>query len=306
MTTRTTLTNCIIGLVSVAGYAVAAEAKPVDFYGKVDVSLQSSEEGEGRFTELKSNASRFGVKGDYALDDGLSVVYKLEWQVDVSDEGGDKNFKSRNQYVGLKGGFGEFRLGRHDTALKMSQGKTDLFGDYEADIKRLWKGENRVNDSISYFTPTFSGFAGQLTYIVADSAEGEDALSVAVSYGDAGLKKSNVYAALAYDSEVNGYDTLRASAQFKLAELTLNTMYQRQEAVLTQQDRDGYLVGVAYPWQKLTFKTQYQVMEDDKGASLGVDYKLGKSSKVYAWYSSFNFDLAEDTDYLAVGLSHSF
>lgn len=306
MTTRTTLTNCIIGLVSVAGYAVTAEAKPLDFYGKVDVSLQASEEGEGRFTELKSNASRFGVKGDYALEDGLSIVYKLEWQVDVSDEGGDKNFKSRNQYIGLKGGFGELRLGRHDTALKMSQGKADLFSDYEADVKRLWQGENRVNNSISYFTPTVSGFGGQLTYIAADSAEAEDAISVAVHYGDQALKQSNVYAALAYDSEVKGYDTLRATAQFKLAEFTVNAMYQHQEAILTQLDRTGYLVGVAYPWQKLTVKTQYQVMEDDKGASLGVDYKLGKSSKIYAWYSSFNFDLAEDSDYVAVGLSHSF
>ncbi|CAM3659594.1 porin [Rheinheimera salexigens] len=306
MTTKITLTSGIIGLMSVAAYSVNADAKPLEFYGKVDVSVQSSEEGEGRFTEMKSNASKFGVKGDYALEDGLIIVYKLEWQVDVSDDSNEKNLKSRNQYIGLKGNFGEVRLGRHDTALKMSQGKADFFSDYEADVKTLWKGENRVNDSISYFSPIYAGFGMQLTYVVADAADADDALSAAIFYGDEGLKQSNIYAALAYDSEVNGYDTLRASAQFKLAEFTLSTMYQRQEDITTQLDRDGYLVGVAYPWQKLTLKTQYQVMDDDNGASVGVDYKLGKNSQIYAWYSSFNFDLAEDTDYLAVGLTHKF
>lgn len=306
MATKKNLASCIASLLSVATFSGVAQAEPLAFYGKVDVSLQASDEGEGRFTELKSNSSRFGVKGDYALEDGLSIVYKLEWQVDVSDESSEKNFKSRNQYIGLKGNFGELRLGRHDTALKVSQGKTDLFNYYEADVKHLWKGENRVNDSISYLTPSFSGFGAQITYIVADSADADDAFSVAVHYGDQALKESNFYTALAYDSEVKGYDIIRATAQFKLADLTINTMYQNQEELETQLDKNGYLLGAAYPWQKMTFKAQYQVMGDDNGASLGVDYKLGKNSKVYAWYSSFDFDQTENTDYLAVGISHKF
>lgn len=35
----------------------------VDFYGKANVTLQSSDDGEGSFTEIKSNSSRLGLKG---------------------------------------------------------------------------------------------------------------------------------------------------------------------------------------------------------------------------------------------------
>ncbi|MDP5136201.1 porin [Rheinheimera baltica] len=282
------------------------QAKELEVYGKINVTAQSSDDGEGRFTELKSNASRFGLKGDYALEDGLSVTYQLEWEVDPSDEANEKNIKARNQYLGLAGSFGEVRVGRHDSALKMSQGKIDLFNDYEADIKVLWKGENRVSNSISYFTPSFSGFSAQVTYVVEDSPAGEDGISAALMYGDDGLKNSNVYAALAYDAEVNGYDTVRASGQVKVAGFKLGAMYQTQESTSTTVERDGYLVSVAYPMGKAELKGQYQVMEDDNGFSAGVDYKLGKNTKVFAWYSSFDFDEALDKDYLAVGLEHKF
>ena len=282
------------------------QAKELEVYGKINVSAQSSDEGDGRFTELKSNASRFGLKGDYALEDGLSVVYQLEWEVDPADEANEKNIKARNQYLGLKGSFGEVRLGRHDTALKLSQGKIDLFSDYEADIKVLWSGENRTSDSISYYSPTVSGFSLQLTYVTEDAPDAKDAISTAIVYGDESLKDSAYYAALAYDSEVNGYDTLRAAGQMKLAGFKLGAMYQTQENVTTTVERDGYLVSLAYPMGKVELKGQYQVMEDDDGISVGLDYKLGKNTKAFAWYSSFNFDVAEDRNYLAVGLEHKF
>ena len=206
----------------------------------------------------------------------------------------------------LVGSFGEVRLGRHDTALKMSQGKIDLFSDYEGDIKVLWKGENRTSNSVSYFSPSFSGFSAQLTYIAEDDPEAEDGISAALLYGDENLKDSTVYAALAYDADVAGYDTVRASAQVKVSGFKLGAMYQTQEATDTGLERDGYLFSVAYPVGKFELKGQYQAMEDDNGFSAGADYKLGKNTKLFAWYSSFDFDTALDSDYLAVGLEHKF
>ena len=67
-----------------------AIAKDVEVYGKANVSFQSADEGSGRFTELVSNASRFGLKGDLKLDDNLTVVYKYEVQIDLADEAGEK------------------------------------------------------------------------------------------------------------------------------------------------------------------------------------------------------------------------
>lgn len=287
--------------------AASVQADPVTVYGQLNVSAQSSDEGEGRFSELKSNSSRFGLKGDYELEDGLKLVYQLEWAVDLADVSGGENITARNQYVGLAGNFGEVRLGRHDTALKDAQGKIDLFSDYEADVKALWKGEVRASDSITYYTPTFNGFGVHLTYIMEDAADAEDAFSAAVFYGDENLKNSNFYAAIAMDSDVAGYDAVRAQAQGKVAGAKLGAMYHTQENIVTGLEQDGWLVSAAYPFGKTELKAQYQTLEDDDAISLGVDYKAGKNTTLYGWYSSFNLDTAApDRDYLAVGIKHKF
>ena len=287
--------------------ATTVQADPVTVYGQLNVSAQSSDEGDGRFSELKSNSSRFGLKGDFALDNGLTLVYQLEWAVDLADVGGGDNITSRNQYVGLKGNFGEVRLGRHDTALKDAQGKIDLFSDYEADVKNLWRGEVRASNSVTYYTPTVNGFGVHLTYVLEDAADAEDAFSAAVYYGDDSLKDSNVYAAIAIDSDVAGFDAMRLHAQTKLSGVKVGAMYHTQENVVSGLEQDGWLVSAAYPLGNTELKAQYQTLEDDDAVSVGVDYKAGKNTVLYAWYSSFNLDAARpDRDYMAVGIKHKF
>lgn len=296
-----------IAVALVLAGVTTVQADPVTVYGQLNVSAQSSDEGDGRFSELKSNASRFGLKGDFVLEHGLTLVYQLEWAVDLADVGGSENITSRNQYVGLRGNFGEVRLGRHDTALKDAQGKIDLFNDYEADVKALWRGEVRASDSVTYYTPTFNGFGAQITYVMEDAADAEDALSASVYYGDENLKDSHFYAAVAMDSEVAGYDAMRAQAQGKLAGFKLGAMYHTQENIVSGVEQDGWLLSAAYPLGKTELKAQYQTLEDDDAVSVGVDYKAGKNTTLFAWYSSFNLDVtAPDRDYLAVGIKHKF
>ena len=296
---RTLLATSILAAVAAPVYA------DVTVYGKVNVSVQSSDDGEESITELKSNASRFGFKGAEKLDGGLTLVYKYEMQVDVTDESGEKNIKSRNQYVGLKGNFGEVLLGRNDTVFKQSQGKFDLFSDYEADIKNLWKGENRMSDSITYKTPKFNGVQFGISYIL-DEENDDAATSFSAVYGDKELKKGKYYAAIAVDSEVKGYDATRVTFGTKVSGVKLGAMYQTQESVEDGTEKTGFLVNAQYKLGKNNLKAQYQTLEDDSGLTLGVDHKLGKSTKAFAFYSSFNFDAAEDESYLGLGLEHKF
>ncbi len=264
----------------------------VDIYGKANVTVQSSDDGEGSFTEIKSNASRFGLKGSEKISDGLEAVYKFEFQVDVSDadsKGDDDNISARNQYVGFKGGFGQVVIGRNDTALKQAQGKLDLFNDLEGDIKNTFKGENRLGNSVSYASNSYEGFKVLASFIAEDDVDAKNGYSVALTYGDAGLKKSAVYAAIAADSEVNGYDVVRATVQGKIEDFRLGAMYQTQEKVDGSAEADGYLVNAAYLMGSNTFKVQYQTMDfddsDDKSAvSVGVDHKLNKNLKVFGFY----------------------
>ena len=286
--------------------AVPLQADPLTVYGKINVSAQSSDEGAGSFSELKSNASRFGIKGDYALDGELTLVYQLEWEVDLTDEPNEKNLKGRDQFIGLKGSFGTIKAGRNDTALKLSQGKIDLFGDYEADIKTLWKGENRMNNSLAYISPSYQGFSVLVSHIMEDSPQGKDGQSFALLYGDESLKDSKLFASVAMDNEVNGYDATRLTGQVKVAGFKLGGGLQQQEAVTNGKKEDGWLANLAYPIDKYELKAQYQTLEEHEGYSLGTDYKIGKDTKLFAWYTSFDFDNKVDSDYLAIGIEHKF
>lgn len=287
----------------------------VDIYGKANVTVQSSDDGEGSFTEIKSNASRFGLKGSEKITDGLEAVYKFEFQVDVSDADSkgdnDDNISARNQYVGLKGAYGQVVVGRNDTALKQSQGKLDLFNDLEGDIKNVFKGENRLGDSITYTSKSYEGFKVLATFIAEDDVDADNGYSMAVTYGDSALKKSAIYAAIAADSEVNGYDVVRATVQGKIEDFRVGAMYQTQEKVDGSAEADGYLVNAAYLMGSNTFKMQYQTMDfddsDDKSAiSVGVDHKLNKNLKIFGFYSSFDMDNNVDQDYLGLGMEYKF
>lgn len=301
-----------IAVVLLSSLSMSAFAADVEVYGKANLSLQSSDEGEGSFTEVKSNASRIGLKGSHDLGDGLTVIYKAEFQVDLDgDSAKGDSITDRNQYVGLAGNFGEVLLGKNDTMLKQSQGKVDLFSDLNGDIKSLWKGENRMADTLSYKSPKFSNFQVGVTYIAEDAVDADDGVSVAVFYGDAKLKKTNLFASVAVDSDVNGYDITRATVQGKVSGVVLGAMLQTQEKVDGSDEMDGFMLSAKYKMDKITFKGQYQAADfkdgDDKsGITVGADYSLAKSTKLYAFYTTFDMDSGEDQNYLAAGIEYKF
>ncbi|EWH09538.1 porin [Catenovulum agarivorans DS-2] len=309
-----TLSKGIFVLSALGLSASAFAAEPLKVYGKANLSLQYVDAVETA-TDLKSNSSRFGVKGEVELDNGLTAIYQAEFGVDFADESKEKNVTARNQFVGLKGEFGQVRLGRMDTALKLAQGKVDLFNDYNADIKRLFEGDNRESDSVTYISPSFSGFAFGATYITHDendTAEADSAgVSASVMYGDAKLKKSNLYAAIALDSDVDNHDVIRAVYNQKFGAFKLGALVQREESADGTGKADtGVMVNGAYFAGKLTYKLQYQTFDDKTNdqtldtVSVGVDYKLGSATKLFTWYTSE--EKGGDKNTLAVGIEHKF
>lgn len=130
----------------------AAQAAPT-LYGKLNVSVDSYDNGKDTVTELNSNASRLGVKGEEKLTEQLSAVYKAEWEVDV--DGGDEVFKKRDIFAGLKwANLGNLKAGIMDTPFKdAGTGYRDVFNDYaHADIKEMMYGEERIENVIGIET----------------------------------------------------------------------------------------------------------------------------------------------------------
>jgi len=306
------LSNRCFTLAILSTMSLSTLAANVDIYGKANLSVQSSDDGQGSYSEVKSNASRIGVKGTHELESGLEVVFKAEFQVDIDgDSEKGKSITDRNQYIGLRGAFGEVLIGNNDTVLKQSEDKADVFNDLNADVKTLWKGENRVSDTITYKTPVMSGFQLGITYVAEDSVDSEDAYSVAATFGDKKLKKSKLYAAIAMDSEVAGYDITRATLQAKVVGFSLAFVAQTQEKIDGSAEMDGYMASVKYTINKVTIKGQYQMADfkdsaDKSGISIGADYKLGKNTKLYSFYTNFDIKDGKDKEYLGIGLEYKF
>ncbi|NMP14931.1 porin [Thalassotalea sp. Y01] len=316
--TKTTIALSLMTAMSAPAFA----ADEISFYGKANIGLQSSDEAGESETEVKSNSSRVGVNGELKVSDSLSVVYKAEAQLEMADDEAD-NIKARNQYVGLKGNLGTVLLGRNDTMVKQSQGKIDLFSDYEGDIKNLWKGENRMGETLTYITPKFGDFYAGFTYVAEGDKdqkaknEGDAGFSAALMYGDAKLKKSDWFASVAFDSEVEGYDNMRASVQTKIAGIKLGLIAHSQEEVESGDETTGFMVSAAYKINDFTIKGQVQTAEEDFGDdaefmsySIGVDYALAKNAKLFAWATSIDNDEdvtgEDDSTYLSTGIEYKF
>lgn len=305
--------------------------EPITVYGKVNVSAESINDAVSDFeskTDVVNNASRFGVKGGVALSDSLNAVYTVEWGVNVADQSassGDKNISARNQYVGLAGGFGELLVGRNDTILKQSQGKADLFNDLRGDLGNLFAGEVRAGDSLTYKTPSFGGFQAGANWITEsagykdENGKAVDAISVGAWYGDENLKKQPIYAALAYDSQVNSKDILRATVQGGIGDFQLGAIYQQEETLGAAQDQAGYLLSAGYALGNFKPLVQLQDLEDKGSAlSVGGEYKLGKPTKAYLFYTQRDHDQAIKSkvegstvtdvkeQYLGIGIDHKF
>lgn len=306
-----TKSSLLLAVVSGLSFSAFAD---VHVYGKANVTVQSSDEGEGSFTELKSNESRFGIKGGEKINDGLEAVYQFEFKVDVSDadsKGDDDNITARNQFVGLKGSYGMLTAGRDYSALRKSQGKIDQFNDLEGDLKNVFKGEVRTGNALHYTSNSINGFKAFATYVVEDNVAGDNSYSAAVTYGDRSLKESKYYAGVGVDYEMEGYDIWRATFATKLAGVKLGAMYQSQERMVDDNEADGFLVSAAYDINKITLKAQYQTLDSDDGFdktgySIGADYHLNKATRLLVFYTDYDYKLSGDHNYLAFGMEYKF
>ncbi len=120
---------------------------------------------EGGFMQGESRANRLGVKGSEDLGNGLKAIYQVELGLNLTAAdnnitSGDNGISYRNSFVGLAGDWGTVLVGRHDTPMKISTGKLDLFVDTMADYNgTVGFDDVRADNVVAYISPSFSGFS---------------------------------------------------------------------------------------------------------------------------------------------------
>jgi predicted porin len=165
----------------------------------------------------QGRANRIGVKGSEDLGGGLKAIYQVEIGIDATNESdnyianGDRSSSSsavsmRNTFVGLAGGWGTALMGRHDTPMKISTGKLDLFADTVADMNgTIGFQDIRADNAVAYISPSFSGFtfAGAVVPgggATVDGTGNVDSDSFASAFSLAGIYSNGpFYGSVAYE-----------------------------------------------------------------------------------------------------------
>ena len=120
--------------------APAAVMAAPTVYGNVHLSLNAADNdvvGADNNLAISSNTSAIGVKGSEDLGNGLKAIYKVEFQIEVAPGATttpDADFnngasagalKGRDQFMGLKGGWGTIKFGSMSSNYKQMGGKID-------------------------------------------------------------------------------------------------------------------------------------------------------------------------------------
>jgi len=286
-------------------------------YGKANLSLNFTDDNGTDTSKLNSNASRFGIKGSFDATDSIKAIYKFEYETFIDDgndgKDGNSEFKQRNIYAGFQGGFGTIIAGNHDTPTKLAQGKIDRFNDLVlGDIKNVIQGENRVKNMVMYTTPKMNGLSATVAFIANEENDGEvaDSYSTAISY-----KADNYSLTIAHDNGEmidSSVETLtRLVGEYKGDAFKLGALYQVADE--DGNDEDGFVLSGEYKLPNgLILKGQYAESDDETKeitqTAVGVDYKLGKKSKIFSYFSKINTEevMTADESTFAVGYEIKF
>ena len=198
-----------------------AENSNITVYGVLHADLESVKNDKplantaSSLNRVVSNASRLGFRGSEDLGEGLSAIYQLEAQFDLTNSGGTPFASTRNSNVGLKGNFGTVFYGNWDTPYKVAHNKVELFDNTHTASALDITGRVGVSDGnasfntrqknvIQYWTPSYDGFQARLAYAPDNAKKSTVAV---VTGGDrsvwslsAAYENDLLYGAYAYES----------------------------------------------------------------------------------------------------------
>jgi predicted porin len=316
----------VLALVLISMSAISAPK----VYGKLNISVNNDSSDTTSNTDnssdidLISNASRLGFKGQVDMKNGLTGIYQIEYEVDITNDktkGNDNYgvaFNQRNSFVGLKGNFGTFKLGTHDTPLKLAQLKADLFNDLKGDIKNTTDGENRIGSFFGYDSPVFGGGVS----ISLSLGKGKDDGINTDLDGEFG---NNISVSLKYDIDVikfviatennsiKGYDHNRLGMMIPAGPVTIGLIHTTTESSIGNTvDYDATTVSIAGKVADGKGKIKFQYGTSDKSPGLtqtqiGYDHKLFKKFKIFTYVTRRSQDAAgEDDSHVGLGIEYKF
>ncbi|TVS13569.1 MAG: porin [Wenzhouxiangella sp.] len=273
----------------------------VTVYGRANVSVDLLDDGAD-YSEvaMSSNSSRLGFRANRELEGGLTAMVQIEQEIDFSDSG--SNWASRDTFVGLRGDFGMFRLGKFDTPFKRARGPANLFGDQVGDLRNLTRAGNarfdeRTPNTIHYQTPDFSGFRVNFAYSLHEGRDNrgldDEALSLSLTYQAGPLDLAAAYESFDDDASRGGRDAFRFAIGYKIDALTLVGFFQTADHNNDAFDSDVFGVGASYQIsEKTLLKAHYFNRSADPADSdsallaVGLEYRIARPLRILMNFAS--------------------
>lgn len=189
----------LAALAVLGAFAGSAAAADVTLYGVIDYGMNyqhvdgdaSNTDADDSFT-MKSgqnSGSRFGLKGEEDLGNGVKVGFVLENGFDADDgtfdSNGDDRIFGREAQLYVQGSFGKLgfgRAGQFASALGSYGllGQTSPFssgwGSFTGQKFVQAAGHTRFDNMVTYQTPSFAGFQISAQYSFGNSDESDDGL----------------------------------------------------------------------------------------------------------------------------------
>lgn len=286
-----------------------AQASNVSLYGILDANVSHITNVDGtdkNVTKLNSggrNSSRWGLRGNEDLGGGLSAFFQLESDVSVDTGEGDSRLFGRLAYVGLKGSWGETRIGRDYAPIFHVGSSIEPLG-----CCRLGHGsflslgnagapndDGRVSNSVAYW-----GKFGDVRTIVQygfGETPGNAGAGRQIGTG-AMYTQGNVHLAAAYhDNHVGstGHNTSWVlGGRYTLGDLRVFAAYQNNKAedFTTGTTRNSVMwTGAAYELTPAVELIGAVYRRDTKDSTqdatlfvLGANYKLSRRTDLYVDY----------------------
>ena len=123
-------------------------------------------------TEIADFGSRIGFKGHEHLGSNLNAIWQVEQNTSIA--GGDKEWASRESFIGLEGGFGKVRAGKLNSTVKDSSDNVDQWESSNGALNMsVFTRVDKRAISVRYDSPVFSGFSASVQYTPRDNYNSE-------------------------------------------------------------------------------------------------------------------------------------
>jgi predicted porin len=336
----------LLALAVLGAFAGAASAQSsVTLSGIVDAGVKYNN-GDYTVGASQSGYSAFTLSGREDLGGGMAAIFLLNHRFNIAN--GQLNTATgnaalpqamwRNAWVGLSGGFGDFRIGRILMPLQDMNGGFDAFdtGYVASTHTGGLTATIRANNALYYRSPNLGGLTFHAAYAAAEGqyiteTQGSFAGSASYSIPTALLNKErpmgfNVrYAAgplnvgVAYDVNTADYDTTGIYGSFNFGFMTLMGQYEtgtvNNVAGTAKEDGDLFSISAKIPMGAITWKVGYVNVSSDKvngdanKFGFGAEYSLSKRTSLYSNIGKASGDrvsgVQEDTKF-DIGMTHRF